>query len=108
MWLGEQRGYLMDWATQRWVQTTGRVVDLADAPWLDAPVGTTRGIASTFVEDTAAAEHVRIDESGDAGLLTDFSTLDAPDFDAAAADPRVVDFYANTSRFELDSWAEWN
>jgi hypothetical protein len=98
----------MDWATQRWVQATGRVVDLREAPWLHAPTGTTRGISPQFVDDVVASEQLAVDDTAHVGLLTDFTTLDAPDFDVSSADPRVVDFYLRTADFELDSWAEWN
>jgi hypothetical protein len=46
MWLGERRGNLIDWLTQRWVCATGRRVDLAAEPWLAGPVGQTRGSAT--------------------------------------------------------------
>jgi hypothetical protein len=108
MWIGERRGYFMDWATQRWVQATGRVVDLGKEPWLDAPTGTPRGISTQFVDDVVTSERLSIDETTQAGLLADFTALAAPDFDVSAADARVVDFYLRTSDFELDSWAEWN
>jgi len=32
--LGGRRGVLSDWTTQRWVQFTGKRVDLSDHPWL--------------------------------------------------------------------------
>ena len=48
LWLGQKRGYLSDWLTQRWVQLTGRRVSLADVPWLAGPVGGTREIGIEF------------------------------------------------------------
>lgn len=97
----------MDWLTQRWVQATGRLVSLSDAPWLRAPVGATSGIGAAFIDDLARGEGLVPRAAPDAGLLEDFAALDAPDFDARKADPRVVEFYTRTARYELDSWAEW-
>ena len=42
-----------------------------------------------------------------AGLLSDFDSLSAPDFDPSKADRRVVELYTETARFALDSWTAW-
>ena len=107
MWLDDRRGHLSDWLTQRWVQSTGRVVDLREYSWLEGPVGATKGIAPTFVTDLARTERLNIRQAPDGGLIPDFTVLQASDFDPAEVDGGVVDFYARTSRYELDSWAEW-
>jgi len=82
-------------------------VDLRDSPWLSAPVGATTGIGPSFVADLARSEDLAVRNDPDGGLLPDFSVLAAPRFDPSAADGRVVDFYARTAAYELDSWAEW-
>jgi hypothetical protein len=107
MWLGDRRGYLSDWVTQRWVQITGRRVALADASWLAGPAGTTRGIGTDFFSRLAEKDGLAVRRAGERGLLRDFDALQAPDFAAGAIDERVVDFYRRTSSYELDSWAEW-
>lgn len=107
MWLGDRRGHWSDWLTQRWVQATGRVVDVRQFPWLDGPVGATTGIAPTFIADLARSEQLAIRGGPDAGLIPDFGVLGAADFDPDSADRQVVDFYAHTARYEMDSWAEW-
>lgn len=106
-WLGDTRGYLSDWVTQRWVQVTGRRMALADAPWLAGPVGHPRGIGHEFFPDLAEREGLIVRRSADAGLIADFAELAAADFDPGAVDPRVITFYARTAAYELDSWAEW-
>lgn len=108
LWLGDRRGYLSDWATQRWVQATGRRVRLADAPWLAGPAGDPRGIGADYFLDLARRDGLDVRRSPDAGLLPDFSALAAPDFDPEAVDPAVVAFYARTAAYEFDSWAEWS
>jgi hypothetical protein len=108
MRLDERRGHLSDWLTQRWVRSTGRLVDLADAEWLRGPVGATRGIGPDFVADVARTSGLIAHRDSNAGLLADFDTLSAPDFDPRKADPRVIEFYTATARYELDSWAQWS
>ncbi len=109
MWLGEERGNLIDYLTQRWVRMTGRKIDLAAAPWLAGPVGQTRGVGLDYFEKWAAAENLTVDRhrSGK-GLLTAFAGLGGSDFDAAAIDPAVVEFYEHAADFEMDVWSEWS
>jgi hypothetical protein len=106
-WLGESRGYLTDWVTQRWVQVTGRRVDLARAPWLAGPVGSPHGIGKDFFQDLARRQGLDLVLGGERGLMHDFGALAAIDFDPSGVHAGVVDFYTRTSTYELDSWAEW-
>jgi hypothetical protein len=108
LWLGESRGYLTDWLTQRWVRLTGRRVDLARAPWLAGPGAPTRGVGADFFVDLARAEGLALDESGEQGLLGDFGALAAPDFDPSGVHAAVVDFYERTAAYTLDAWSEWH
>jgi hypothetical protein len=98
IWLGEKRGYLSDWVTQRWVQLTGRSVELADAQWLDGPVGKTTGIGSNFYEAWAveAGLQLKHDEAVH-GLVPRFDALAAPDFDPTKIQRCVADFYERAS-----------
>lgn len=107
MQLDERLGRWNDWLTQRWVAFTGQRVDLREAPWLNAPAGTSAGIGTAFIEELARAEGLVVQREQNAGLLPDFHTLAGPEFDPSAADPNVVDFYARTAQYDLDSWAEW-
>jgi hypothetical protein len=110
IWLGESRGYLTDHVTQRWVQLTGRPVDLGEHPWLAGPAGHVRGIGREFFAELARREGLELHRGTDSrerGLIADFAALAAPDFDPGRVDPAVVDFYARTSAYEFDAWAEW-
>lgn len=107
LWLGERRGHLSDWVTQRWVCATGRRVAGAESSWLEGPVGEPRGIGSDFFVALAAREQLTVSRTRPSGLVADFGRLAAPDFDPAGVHPNVVDFYARTSEYDLDSWAEW-
>jgi hypothetical protein len=109
MWLGESRGNLIDWITQRWVQATGRRIDLAGHPWLAGPIGSTRGIGIDYFDKWAAAEGLRVERHGSgAGLLPSFAALAGDGFDPKSVDPAVAEFYERSTNFELDAWAEWS
>jgi hypothetical protein len=108
LWLGEKRGYATDWVTQRWVEATGRRVQLAESPWLAGPVGDTRSIGGDCFRDIAAREGLAF-QDGPAvrGLLPDFSVLDGPRLSTSAIASPVRHFYERTAAYELDAWAEW-
>lgn len=108
IWLGDRRGHLSDWVTQRWVQLTGRRVALATQLWLAGPVGGTRGIGLDYFEQLAGQSGyaLRADD-GVRGLIPDFSVLAASDFDPDRVDAAVRAFYERTSTYELDAWSEW-
>lgn len=108
MWLGDARGYLVDWLTQRWVQLTGRRTSIAENPWLDGPVGTPKGIGREFFEGYAAQNSLRLERRPPSGLIPDFHSLGGPNFDSTAIAPSVAGFYERTSEFELDAWSQWS
>lgn len=109
MWLGDRRGNLIDWFTQRWVCATGRRVDLAASPWLAGPVGQTRGIGLDYFDKWADAENLTVTRhrSGK-GLLPSFAALSGPAFDASAVAPQVAEFYERAADYEMDVWSEWS
>ena len=108
IWLGDKRGYASDWATQRWVQATGKRIKLADDDWLSGPSGNPRGIGATFFDDLAAREGLKIRRDGEPrGLIPQFAMLRADDFDPGRVRPRVQAFYEQTSSYDMDIWSEW-
>jgi len=109
MWLGERRGNLIDWSTQQWVRATGRRVDLAAAPWLAGPVGSTRGVGLDYFDKWAAAESLSVTRyRAGKGLLQSFAALSGPGFDASAVSPEVAEFYERAADFDMDVWSEWS
>ena len=108
IWLGDKRGYLNDWVTQRWVQITGRRVALTDHLWLDGPVGNTRQIGKDFFVDYALQNDLDASQSGPRGLVENLSSLSNSSFDSSLVAPQVRRFYEQTSEYALDAWSQWN
>jgi hypothetical protein len=106
MWMGDRRGHLVDWSTQRWVQATGRRISIADHAWLDGPVGRPEGIGAAVFEEYAADAGLRI-RRGSSGLLPDFSCLRSAAFDPASVSRAVAEFYEETSEYVIDAWSQW-
>jgi hypothetical protein len=108
IWLGDRRGNLSDWVTQRWVRTTGRRVSLATDGWLDGPIGGTRKIGKYFFDAYAAERNLETVRDGVRGLIPDFQRLEADDSSLKAIAAEVKQFYEQTSEFDLDAWSEWH
>lgn len=106
--LGDRRGVLSDWVTQRWVQLTGERVSLSDCPWLEGPVGDVGLIGSAFFRRLAERKNLDFVANGPGrGLIDDFSRLSGPACRPDDVDVRVIAFYENTADFEFDIWSEW-
>lgn len=108
VWLGERRGYLTDWVTQRWVECTGRRLNENDLEWLSGPVGKTKQIGKGSVADAAADENLVVDrDSVVRGLMDSFGSLDGSTFVSKSVAREVSEFYETTSRYEMNAWANW-
>jgi hypothetical protein len=99
MWLGERRGYTIDWLTQLWVRATGRRVTTGTYPWLRAPVGATRAVGTAWLGT---------EPSPGRGLLSSFDELAGPHFDPEGVSAEVRRFYTQTSEYRMDLWASWS
>ncbi len=107
IWLGEKRGYLADWITQKWVILTGREIDPETEEWLQGLRGSTRSIGEDFYLHTPESHSLKaLKNAENTGLLENLDILrnGSPDtFNAA-----VKDFYENTVNFGFDVWSEWS
>lgn len=109
VWLGEQRGNLIDWVTQRWVQVTGRRLSLTQVPWLSGPCGSVRGVGADFFEQWGRAHGLTVLPSRDGdGLIDDLAALESDHFDPAEVHPQIGDFYAHTAAFDLEIQSRWS
>lgn len=107
IWLGEKRGYLTDWFTQRWVQLTGITVNLDEDSWLKGPIGRTNKIGEDFFETLALESNLTISKNAEnSGLLKNLNILrnDSPN----KIHQSVIDFYEKTINFGFDVWSEWS
>ena len=108
-WLGDRRGYLIDWLTQRWVQATGKRVDLSEHPWLIGPFGSPAGIGADFFQKLAEIEGLEVlPPDPHSGLMSSFDALAGSGLSPSAVSPRVREFYEHTARFSLDVWSQWS
>lgn len=103
VWLGDRRGYLTDAVTQFWVRRTGRRVTWAEAPWLRSPAMPAQRAGDA---DDGPDDGANLTEA--TGLMPSFAALASESFDASAVDPRVVGFYEQTSRHDLNVWSRWS
>ena len=108
MWLGAERGELVDWTTQKWVQATGRRIDLDRDDWIAGPVGFSSGIGKDFFPQLAQQDGLEVRRrDSPIGLIPSFDALAGPTFNPAAVNSDVRRFYEQTSEYSIDSWAEW-
>jgi hypothetical protein len=87
------------------IRLCGRRYAPHEAPWLAGPIGGA-AIGDRPYEEVARAEQLSIERQATmGGLLPDFAGLASASFDPARVDPRIRDFYENTARYRLDTWA---
>ncbi len=101
-------GDVLEWSIQRWVAWTGREVRLANAPWLEGPVGE-RYVGAEFYKAYAkesGLDGVMDDEN--AGLLPDFDVLEGEGFEPSMVRSDIRDFYERTASYELCVRIGWS
>jgi len=107
IWVGEKRGYLTDWITQRWVQFTGRKINLNYELWLEGPIGDTKIIGEQFFLSLAKSEDLVTEtNSPGSGLLKDLNVL--KNTSKTEINEKVIDFYQRTINYGFDVWSEWS
>lgn len=107
-WIDDKRGYLSDWLTQLWVKSSRVKINPKTERWLDGPIGEPNIIGESYFEEFANKNNLMIETGSKEGLVDDFSHLDSKQFSSEKVNPRIVDFYENTSKFKLDIWSEWS
>src|SRR3954452_22978054 len=79
-----------------------------DLPFVVPLESRTRFVGTGYVAalaDVLGGTYVR--EAADVGIVASLDELAGPDFDPAAVDPRVREFYEHTTRFTLDIVPHW-
>lgn len=100
-------GDALEWGIQRWVAWSGREARIAEAPWLEGPIGN-KYIGAEFYE--GYAKEVGLDavtDDEDAGLLPSFDALAGEGFDPSLVRPGIRDFYERTARYDLCAQIGW-
>ena len=109
LWLGEKRGYLTDWVTQKWVRLSGRIVNLKEEAWLQGHIGETAQIGEFYFEKLSQSLRLKLNVNPEgAGLVEDFSVLQSTTFSPAKIHPKIRDFYEHTTKYNLDVWSQWS
>jgi hypothetical protein len=80
----------------------------AELPFVVPHVSTGRRVGTGYVRELAARYGgVYEPDASDVGIVASLDDLAGPEFDPAAVDPRVREFYEHTTRFSLDIVPRW-
>ena len=83
-------------------------VPAADLPFVVPRAARSRYVGTDYVRSLAEQLGGRyVADAPDAGIVASLDELAAPDFDPAAVDLRVREFYEHTTRFRLDIVPQW-
>ncbi|KAA2218763.1 hypothetical protein [Maribacter flavus] len=100
---------VQDWITQQWVILFGQKIDKSRFEWLFGPFGGINGIGLKYIKELAHNENLLIDnQRKDKGLLDSIMDLGLSENDMKKLSPDVIDFYENTSNYDLVLKAKWN
>jgi hypothetical protein len=108
LWLGDKRGYLTDWVTQKWVRLSGRIVNLKAESWLQGQIGDTRQIGESYFEKLSQSSSFKLNVNPNgAGLIEDLSVLQSGVISSDKIHTKIRDFYEHTTKYNLDVWSQW-
>ena len=94
-----------EWFIYSLIRIFGRRYSPDEVTWLLGPIGGDT-IGDRPYEEIARAEGLSIERlATKGGLLPDFAVLASASFDPSRVDARIRDFYENTARYRLDTWA---
>jgi hypothetical protein len=98
-----------DWITQQWVILFGKKIDKTNHKWLLGPFGSSNGIGEKFIKQLAEKEHlVTNNQKTDKGLIQSIDQLNLSSNEINSLSQDVIDFYENTSNYDLRLKAKWN
>lgn len=100
---------VQDWLTQQWVIIRGRKIDPNDFQWLIGPFGNVGDIGESFIDQLAEKEGLIVKRNCDeTGLIPSIRDLGLSDNERTRLSPAVIDFYENTSKYDLSISVRWN
>lgn len=98
-----------DWFTQQWVILTGQKFNPLNEKWLIGPFGELNGIGEEFITQLAEKENLKVQrKSKSKGLISSIKELNLKDHELKNLSEKVIDFYENTSNYELEFEVKWN
>lgn len=98
-----------DWFTQQWVISTGQQFNPFNDNWLIGPFGELNGIGENFITQLAEKENLIVQRNlNSKGLLSSIKELNLNDQELKNLSQKVIDFYENTSNYELVFDVKWN
>ena len=100
---------IQDWITQQWVIAFGKKIDKTTQKWLLGPFGGTNGIGLTFIKELAEKEELLFDnKERNIGLIQSIDQLNLSKAELNVLSQDVIDFYQNTSNYDLQLKVKWN
>ena len=104
----EKNQSFQDWFTQKWVVLSGRTINLIEENWLKGPIGKIGSVSEDFISEFESEENLRIENKSDYGLIDSISQLALPESLVSKLDKSIIDFYENTSNYNLQFSLKWN
>ncbi len=100
---------LQDWFTQQWVILWGRRIVPEKVFWLMGPFGKQEAKSHDFINHLAKKESLIIERNvSSQGLISSIKELNLSDKASSQLSPIVIDFYENTSCYNLSFSVKWN
>lgn len=109
MGIAKNNQSIQDWITQQWVILFGEKIHRSKHEWLLGPFGQTQGIGMKFIRQLAKEENLEIDsQRKHKGIIDSIKYLGLSNTDFQRLSPDVIDFYENTSNYNLLLKVKWN
>jgi hypothetical protein len=98
-----------DWFTQQWAIFRGTKIDPNNYSWLIGPFGNLNGIGEDFIHQLAAKENLNIQRDiNSQGLIPSIEMLNLSENEQSKLSRKAIDFYENTSNYNLNLKVKWN
>lgn len=100
---------LQDWLTQQWVISFGKKINVNKHSWLIGPFGSLNITGEDFINQLAEKENLVLErELPNCGLIRNIEQLNLPEEQVEKLSKKVIDFYVNTSNYNLGLKVTWN
>lgn len=109
MGLANTKQNVQDWITQQWVILFGKKISPITHKWLLGPFGSENGIGLKFINQLAEKENLTINnQTKSCGLIQSIEQLKLSEKEKKLLSKNVIDFYENTSNYDLKLKVKWN